>query len=76
MELKVKKDVKEVYQEWSAAKSHKATVTQQMKDHVAAVAEILEIDKKKASKLFSLMESDSSTEDYNILSLFEEVVKK
>jgi hypothetical protein len=75
MNIEKKDAIKALYNEWSAAKTHKAEVSAQMKEFVEAVADLLDADKKTATKLLSLMDKQDSKETYDVLNLYEEVMK-
>ena len=68
-----KNQIKEIFQEWSAAKEHRTTVTQQINEQIKVASEILETDKKTARKIFNLMDRQNSSEEYDILQLYEQI---
>lgn len=74
MTNETKEKVREQFQDWVASKERKAIISAEMKENIEAVAQLLDIDKKKSAKLFKLMESDPTSE-YNVFQLYEEVSK-
>lgn len=72
MTKETKDNVQAAFQEWMAGKERKSVITSEMKENVEAAAELLDIDKKRALKLFKLMESDATIE-LSLFQLYQEV---
>jgi hypothetical protein len=70
-----KQKVKDSFKDWVDGKERKAAISDEMKEAVEAAAQHLNIEKKKVSKMFRIMEKMSMNEEYDLIQLCEEVSK-
>lgn len=76
LDQETKDQVQAYFNDWRDEVDRRAATNTEIKETIEATSQLLNIDKKAARKMFKIMDKMSMNDEYSILQICEEIVKK